>query len=111
MSETVRVRDDDYEQMQSAQEVLGLPFPEVVHLSLTTELLKGSPAQNARRAMQYYYTYILREYDDVRDVPVEELSFDSADQAKAGLTIGAEKHENQLREQRQARRADSSRSS
>jgi len=108
MSETVRVRDDDYEQMQSAQEVLGLPFPEVVHLSLTTELLKGSPAQNARRAMQYYYTYILREYDGVRDVPVEELSFDSADQAKAGLTIGAEKHENQLREQRQARRAESS---
>ncbi|WP_123535674.1 hypothetical protein [Halosimplex salinum] len=96
MSETVRIRDEDYEAIAAAQEVLGLPFPEVVHLSLNTDVLKGSPAQNARRAIQYYYTYVIQEYDDVHDVPVEELSFESADQAKAGLTIGAEKHENRI---------------
>lgn len=93
MSEPVRIRDEDHEAIAAAQEVLGLPFPEVVHLSLTTDVLKGSPRQNARRAIQYYYTYIVQEYDDVHAVPVEDLSFESADQAKAGLTIGAEKHE------------------
>jgi len=96
MSETVRIRDADYEAIAAAQEVLGLPFPEVVHLSLNTDVLAGSPAQNARRAIQYYYTYVVEQYDDVHDVPVEELSFESADQAKAGLTIGAEKHENRV---------------
>ncbi|MFB6175845.1 MAG: hypothetical protein ABEI99_01625 [Halobaculum sp.] len=98
MSETVRVRDDDYEQMRAAQEVLGLPFPEVVHLSLTTDLLDGSPAQNARRAIQNYQTYILMEYDDPHEVPVEEFEFDSADQVKTAVTIGAEKRERRLAE-------------
>lgn len=93
MSEPVRLRDEDYEAIETAQDVLGLPFPEVVHLALTTDVLKGSPKQNARRAIQYYYTYVLEQYDDVHEVPVEELSFDGADQAKAGLTVGAEKHE------------------
>jgi hypothetical protein len=97
MSEPVRIRDEDHEAIAAAQEVLGLPYPEVVHLALNTDVLKGSPAQNARRAVQYYYTYIVREYDDVHEVPVEELSLDGADQAKAGLTIGAEKHENRQR--------------
>lgn len=57
MSETVRIRDEDYEAMAAVQELLGLPFPEVLHLSLT---------------------------------------LDGADQAKAGLTIGAQKHESRL---------------
>lgn len=92
MSEPVRIRDEDYEAITAAQSVLGLPFPEVVHLSLNTDLLKGSPKQNARRALQYYYTYIVEEYDDVHDVPVEDCSFEAADQAIAGLTVGAEKH-------------------
>jgi hypothetical protein len=96
MSKTVRVRDEDYEAIEAAQAVLGLSFPEVVHLALNTEILKGSPAQNARRAVQYYYTYVVMEYDDVQSVPVEDLEFDAADQAKAGLTIGAEKHENRM---------------
>lgn len=96
MSETVRVREDDYEQMRAAQEVLGLPFPEVVHLSLTTDLLDESPAQNARRAIQNYQTYILMEYDDPHEVPVEEFEFDSADQVKTAVTIGAEKRERRL---------------
>lgn len=94
MSKPVRIRDEDYEAISAAQDVLGLPFPDVVHLSLTTDVLKGSPRQNARRAIQYYYTYIVQEYDDVQEVPVEDLTFEAADQAKAGLTIGAEKHEN-----------------
>ncbi|ACV49179.1 MULTISPECIES: hypothetical protein [Halomicrobium] len=102
MSETVRIRDEDYEKIEAAQEVLGLSFPEVVHLALNTDVLTESPAQNARRAIRYYYTYIVMEYDDVQDVPVEELSLDSADQAKAGLTVGAEKHENDLEKQRAA---------
>ena len=97
MSETVRIRDEDYEKIEAAQDVLGLSFPEVVHLALNSDILKESPAQNARRAIQYYYTYIVREYDDVQDVPIDDLSLDSADQAKAALTIGAEKHENRLR--------------
>jgi hypothetical protein len=96
MSETVRVRDEDYEQMRTAQEVLGLPFPEVVHLSLTTDLLDESPAQNARRAIQNYQTYILSKYDDPHEVPVEEFEFDSADQVKSAVTIGAEKRERRL---------------
>jgi len=93
MSEPVRIKDDDYEAIATVQDVLGLPFPEVMHLCLTTDVLKGSPQQNARRSIKYYYAYILEQYDDVHDVPVEELTFDSADQAKAGLTVGAEKHE------------------
>jgi len=101
MSETVRIRDEDYEKIAAAQSVLGLAFPEVVHLALNTEILKESPAQNARRAIQFYYTYIVMEYDDVQDVPVEELSLESADQAKAGLTVGAEKHQNHLDKQQQ----------
>jgi|GEM_PF-1257537 len=96
MSETVRIRDEDYEAIAAAQEVLGLTFPETVHLSLNTDVLKGSATQNARRAIQYYYAYVVEEYDDVHEVPVEELSFESADQAKAGLTIGAEKHERRM---------------
>lgn len=99
MSEPVRIRDEDHEAIAAAQEVLGLPYPEVVHLALTTDILDGSPAQNARRAVQYYHTYVLEAYDDVHDVPVEELEFDSADQAKAGLSIGAEKHERRLSKQ------------
>jgi len=99
MSETVRIRDEDYEKIEAAQAVLGLSFPEVIHLALNTELLKESPAQNARRAIQFYYTYIVMEYDDVQDVPIEDRSLDSADQAKAALTIGAEKHENRLQKQ------------
>ena len=99
MSETVRVRDDDYEQIQAAQAVLGLSFPETVHLALNTELLDGSPAQNARRAIQNYYAFVLREYDDPTQVPVEELSLDSADQAKTGMSIGAEKRANWAAEQ------------
>jgi hypothetical protein len=55
--------------------------------------IRDTTAPVARRAIQYYYTYILEEYDDVHEVPVEDLTFDGADQAKAGLTIGAEKHE------------------
>lgn len=94
MSEPVRIRDEDYEAISAAQEVLGLSFPDALHLSLNTDILKGSPRQNARRAIQYYYTYVIEEYDDVHEVPVEDLTFDGADQAKAGLTIGAEKHEN-----------------
>lgn len=93
MSEPVRMRDEDYEEIAAAQEVLGLPFPETVHLGLTTDILQGSTRQNARRAVQYYYTYIIEEYDDVHEVPVAELSLDSAEQAIAGLTVGAEKHE------------------
>ena len=93
MSETVRIRDEDYEKLATAQEVLGLPFPEVVHLALTTDLLKGSVQQNARRAIQLYYAYVLEQYDDVQDVPVEDVTLDSADQAKAGLTVGAEKRD------------------
>lgn len=100
MSETVRVRDEDYEAMAAVAEVLGISFPEVVHLSLNTDVLKGSARQNARRAIQYYYTYILNHYDDVHEVPVEELTLDSADQAKAALSIGAEKHENWLTDDR-----------
>ncbi|EMA47628.1 hypothetical protein [Halococcus saccharolyticus] len=96
MSEPVRIRDNDYEAISTAQEVLGLSFPDALHLSLTTDILKGSPKQNARRAIQYYYTYIVEQYDDIHEVPVEDLTFDGADQAKAGLTIGAEKHENRL---------------
>mgnify|MGYP000569075879 CR=1 FL=1 len=96
MSEPVRIRDEDYEAVSAAQEVLGLPFPEVLHLAMNTEILDGSPRQNARRAIQFYYTYIVQEYDDVTAVPVEELSFESADQAKAGLSIGAEKHRQRL---------------
>jgi hypothetical protein len=102
MSETVRVRDEDYERMEAAQEVLGLSFPEIVHLSLTTDLLDESPAQNARRALQDYYTYILLEYDEPHEVPVEDLSFDSADQAKTALTIGAEKRERRMAEKAEA---------
>jgi len=94
MSETVRVRDDDYERIAAAQEVLGLSFPEVVHLALNTDLLKESPAQNARRAIQNYYAFILLEYDDPQDVPVDELEFEGVDQAKSALTIGAEKRRN-----------------
>jgi hypothetical protein len=100
MSEPVRIRDDDYEAIATAQEVLGLTFPEVTHLALTTDILSGSPAQNARRAIQYYYTYVLEQYDDINEVPVEEIEFDSADQAKAGLTIGAEKHEQRLAQEK-----------
>lgn len=96
MSEPVRIRDEDHEAIAAAQEVLGLPFPEVVHLALTTDILDGSPAQNARRAIQYYHTYVLEGYDDVHAVPVEDLQLDSAEQAKAGLTIGAQKHEQRL---------------
>jgi hypothetical protein len=96
MSEPVRIRDEDHEAIAAAQEVLGLPFPEVVHLALSTDVLDGSPAQNARRAIQFYYTYVLEQYDDIHEVPVEEIELDSADQAKAGLTIGAEKHERRL---------------
>lgn len=99
MSETVRVRDGDYEQIQAAQAVLGLSFPETVHLALNTGLLDGSPAQNARRAIQNYYAFVLPEYDDPTQVPVEELSLDSADQAKTGMTIGAEKRANWAAEQ------------
>ena len=67
--------------------------PRTVHLGLTTDLLKGSTRQNARRALQYYYTYIVEQCDDVHEVPISELTLDSAEQAKAGLTVGAEKHE------------------
>ena len=94
MSETVRVRDADYEALTDAQDVLGLSFPEVVHLGLNTALLDESPAQNARRAIQNYYTFILREYDDPYEVPVDELSLESADQAKTAMSIGAEKRAN-----------------
>jgi hypothetical protein len=91
MSETVRVRDDDYERIAAAQAVLGLTFPETVHLALNTDVIKESPAQNARRALQNYYALILEQYDEPQDVPVDELSFEGVDQAKAALTIGAEK--------------------
>ncbi|WP_323676280.1 hypothetical protein [Halorubellus sp. PRR65] len=100
MSEPVRIRDDDHEAITAAQDVLGLPYPEVVHLALTTDILSGSPAQNARRAIQYYHTYVLEQYDAIQDVPVEDITLDSADQAKAGLTIGAQKHEQRLAKQR-----------
>lgn len=93
MSETVRIRDEDYEKIEAAREILGLPFPEVLHLALTTDVLKGSPEQNARRAIQLYHAYVLEQYEDVHEVPVEDLTLDSADQAKAGLTIGAEKRD------------------
>lgn len=93
------MRDEDYEALAAAQDVLGLPFPEVVHLALNTTLLDGSPAQNARRAIQNYYTFVLREYDDPFEVPVDELGFDSADQAKTATTIGAEKRANWADEQ------------
>ncbi|PSQ16101.1 hypothetical protein BRD00_12105 [Halobacteriales archaeon QS_8_69_26] len=96
MSKTVRVRDEDYEAMEAVQDVLGMPFPEVVHLSLNTDILTGSPRQNARRAIQYYHTYVIKEYDDVHEVPVEDLTMETADQAKAGLSIGAEKHERRI---------------
>lgn len=96
MSETIRIRDDDYEAIAIAQEVLGLSFPDVLHLGLTTDILKGSTKQNAKRAIQYYYTYVIERYDDIHEVPVEDLTFDGANQAKAGLTIGAEKHNNYL---------------
>lgn len=98
MSEPVRIRDSDYEAISAAREVLGLSFPDTLHLSLNTDILKGSSKQNARRAIQYYYAYILEQYDDAHEVPVEDLTFDSVDQAKAGLTIGAEKHKNRLPE-------------
>jgi hypothetical protein len=91
VSETVRVRDEDYERLQAAQDVLGLPFPDVVHLALNTDILQDSPAQNARRAIQLYYTFVVERYDAVHEVPVEEIEMDSVDQVKAGLTIGAEK--------------------
>ena len=94
MSETIRVRDEDYEALAAAQDVLELSFPEVVHLALNTTLLDGSPAQNARRAIQNYYTFVLREYDDPFAVPVDELGLDSADQAKSAMSIGAEKRAN-----------------
>jgi hypothetical protein len=100
MSETVRIRDEDYEAISAAKDVLGLSFPDALHLSLNTDVLKGSPRQNARRAIQYYYTYIVEEYDNIHEVPVEDLSFDGTDQAKAGLTIGAEKHESRLEKPR-----------
>lgn len=96
MSETIRIRDEDYEAIAIAQDVLGLTFPDALHLGLTTNILKGSTKQNAKRAIQYYYTYIIERYDDIHEVPVEDLTFDGVDQAKAGLTIGAEKHENRL---------------
>lgn len=91
MSETIRVRNDDYERIAAAQDVLGLSFPDVVHLALNTDLLSESPAQNARRAIQNYYTYILPQYDDPQAVPVDELGFDGLDQARSALTIGAQK--------------------
>ncbi len=97
MSEPVRIRDEDHEAIAAVQKVLGLSFPETVHLSLNTDVLKGSPQQNARRAIQFYYTYILEQYDDVYEVPVDDLTLDSAEQAKAALTIGAEKHASRLR--------------
>lgn len=100
MSEPVRIRDEDHEAISAVQEVLGLTFPEAVHLSLNTDVLNGSPRQNARRAIQFYYTYILEQYDDVQEVPVEDLTLDSADQARAALTVGAEKHETRLRNER-----------
>jgi hypothetical protein len=93
MSEPVRVREEDHDAITAVQEVLGLPFPEVVHLGLTTDVLDGSPAQNARRAIQYNDTYVLEQYDDVHDVPVDDITPDGADQATAGLTIGAQKRE------------------
>jgi hypothetical protein len=43
---------------------------------------------------QFCYAYILQQYDNVQEVPVEDLTLDSVEQAKAGLTIGAEKHTN-----------------
>lgn len=91
MSETIRVRDDDYERIAAAQDVLGLSYPEVVHLALNTDLLSESPRQNARRAIQNYYTYILPQYDDPQSVPVDDLEFEGVDQAKSALTIGAQK--------------------
>lgn len=94
MSHTVRISEEDYEQIVAAQEVLELSFPDVLHLGLWTDLLKGSPRQNATRAVQNYYTFILGEYDDPAEVPVEELGFDAADQAKTAMTIGQEKREN-----------------
>lgn len=92
MSEPVRMRDDDYEKVAAAQEVLGLPFPETIHVCLNTDILNGSVTQNARRAIQYYHTYVLEQYDEIHDVPAEDMTFDGADQAIAGLTVGAEKH-------------------
>jgi hypothetical protein len=91
VSEPIRVREDDYERIAAAQAVLGLSFPETVHLALHTDLLDESPAQNARRAIQNYYTYILLQYDDPHEVPVDDLEFDGVDQAKSALTIGAQK--------------------
>lgn len=91
MSETIRVRDDDYERIAAAQAVLGLSYPEVVHLALNTDLLSESPKQNARRAIQNYYTYILPQYDNPQAVPVDDLEFEGVDQAKSALTIGAQK--------------------
>jgi hypothetical protein len=99
MSQAVRIGDDDYEKLATAQEILGLPFPDVVHLGLWTDLLKESPKQNATRAIENYYAFILHQYDDPQDVPVEELEFEGVDQAKTALTIGDEKRRNWEQEQ------------
>ena len=96
MTETIRVSDEDYERIAAAAEVLGLTFPETVELGLSTELLNESPRQNARRALQNYYAYILGEYDEPHAVPVEELEFEGPKQAMSALTIGQEKRESRM---------------
>jgi hypothetical protein len=96
MTETVRVSDEDYERIAAAAEVLGLTFPEVVELGLSTDLLNESPRQNARRALQNYFVYILGEYDDPHEVPVEDLEFEGPKQAMTALTIGQEKRESRM---------------
>jgi hypothetical protein len=96
MTETIRVSDEDYERIAAAAEVLGLTFSEVVELGLSTDLLTESPRQNARRALQNYYVYILGEYDEPREVPVDEREFEGPQQAMTALTIGQEKRESRM---------------
>ncbi|QKY20282.1 hypothetical protein B4589_007775 [Halolamina sp. CBA1230] len=96
MTETIRVSDEDYERIAAAAAVLGLTFSEVVELGLSTDLLNESPRQNARRALQNYYVYILGQYDEPHEVPVEELTFEGPQQAMTALTIGQEKRESRM---------------
>ena len=96
MTETIRVSDEDYERIAAAAEVLGLTFSEVVELGLSTDLLTESPRQNARRALQNYYVYILGEYDEPHEVPVDEREFEGPQQAMTALTIGQEKRESRM---------------
>lgn len=94
MAQKVRLGDETAEKVRRASAILDLSPSDVVEASIWTDLLTESPKQNARRAVQNYYTFILEEYEDPTAVPVADVGFQRPEQVQTALTIGQEKREN-----------------